>query len=137
MSLNILHLGHFVSLKKNVKNQKTGIKANSERIGDMESKQDKLFACCSRMEEMLSKITSHVVMETESIDHMFPIDNNGTIEAFMSNADGRFVKRKRELEKLIFSVWSPNISRRQFSDSLINVLFTRNYIATHRWPHIG
>ena len=76
-------------------------------------------------------------METENIDDMFPIDSMDTIDAFMSNNDGQFVKRKRELEKLIFSVWTPNISRRQFSDNLINILFTRKFIATHRWPHIG
>ena len=103
----------------------------------MEKKQDQILASCSRMEAMISKMSFHVVMETESIDDMFPIDSNDTVEAFMSNADGRFAKRKRELEKLIFSVWSPNITKRQFSDNLINVLFTRTYIATHRWPHIG
>ena len=89
------------------------------------------------MEKMLEKISFHVVMETEPIDHMFPINETATIESFISNNDGRFVKRKRELEKLIFSVWSPKITKRQFSDNLINILFSRNYIATHRWPHIG
>ena len=81
------------------------------------------------MEEMLEKISFHVIMETETIDHLFPISSNDSIEQFMSNNDGRFVKRKRELEKLIFSVWTPNITKQQFSDALINVLFTRNYIA--------
>ena len=89
------------------------------------------------METMIQKLNFHVVMETESIDHLFPIDSNSTIDAFMNNNDGRFAQRKRQLEKLIYSVWSPNISKRNFSDNLINVLFTRSYIATHRWPHIG
>ena len=89
------------------------------------------------MEAMINKIGFHVIMETESIDHLFPINSLATIDVFMSNNDGRFGKRKRELEKLIFSVWSPNILKRQFSDNLINVLFTRLFIATHRWPHIG
>ena len=89
------------------------------------------------MEATLQKISFHVVMESESIDHIFPINSLNAIEAFMSNNDGRFPKRKRELEKLIFSVWSPNITKRQFSDNLINVLFTRTFIASHRWPHVG
>ena len=89
------------------------------------------------METMIQKLNFHVVMETESIDHLFPIDSNSTIDAFMNNNDGRFAQRKRQLEKLIYSDWSPNISKRNFSDNLINVLFTRSYIATHRWPHIG
>ena len=89
------------------------------------------------MESMIEKIGFHILMDTESIDAMFPIENNDTIEEFMSNRDGRFSKRKRELEKLIFSVWTPNMTRRQFSDGLINALFSRSYIATHRWPHVG
>ena len=111
--------------------------SSSERIEDLEKKHDTLTASCARMETMLEKICFHVVMETESIDHMLPINESATIESFMSNNDGRFLKRKRELEKLVFSAWSPQISKRQFSDNLINTLFTRSYIATHRWPHIG
>ena len=130
-------LGHFVTIKKNVKNHNDGIKVNSERLAQVEKTQECILASCSRMEEMIKQISFHVVMDTETIDHLFPIDSNTAVESFMSNSDGRFVKRKRELEKLIFSVWSPNITKRQFSDNLINTLFTRNYIATHRWPHIG
>ena len=103
----------------------------------MEKNQELILESVSRMEAMLQKISFHVVMESESIDHIFPINNLKVIDEFMSNNDGRFAKRKRELEKLIFSVWSPNITKRQFSDNLINVLFTRPFKASHRWPHIG
>ena len=124
-------------MRKNVKNQNDGIKGNSARLDQVETTQTAILESCSRMEAMIQKINFHVVMETESIDNFFPIDSNTTIETFMSNNDGRFAQRNRELEKLIFSVWSPNISKRNFSDNLINVLFTHSYIATHRWPHIG
>ena len=117
-------------------NHDTG-SAHNGRLVQIEKNQEFLMEAVSRMEKTLDRISFHVAMETESIDNIFPINATEAIDQFMSNSDGRFAKRKRELEKLIFSVWSPNITKRQFSDNLINVLFTRSYIASHRWPHVG
>ena len=136
-SNNLIIAGHFTTLRRNGMNQHYGIQSNSERLSQVEKNQEKIMESQRRIESLLNKISFHVVMETESIAHLFPINSLKTIEDFMSNSDGRFLKRKRELEKLIFSVWTPNVTKRQFSDNLINVLFTQSFIAGHRWPHIG
>ena len=126
-----------MTIKRNVKENHTTLGGTNERLAQVESNQAKLMESVARMEGLLEKIAFHVVMETETLDNLFPIDSNDSIHQFMNTDDGRFNKRKRELEKLIFSVWTPDITKRQFSDGLINVLFTRRYIATHRWPHQG
>ena len=130
-------IGHLHTIKRNVKNQFHSAEATTERLARVERNQEAIIETITRMEANIEKIAFHVIMDTDSIDNLFPIDSNDSIEAFMSNRDGRFGKRKSELEKLIFSVWTPNITRRQFGDGLMNVLFSRSYIATHRWPHVG
>ena len=135
--LYFILIGYLVTIKRSVKqNHDTG-SAHHQRLAQVEKNQDIMMESIGRMEKTLENISFHVAMDTESIDHIFPINDTEAVDQFMSNGDGRFARRKRELEKLIFSVWSPNITKRQFSDSLINVLFTRSYIASHRWPHLG
>lgn len=72
--------------------------------------------------------------QIEKIDSFFPAPDNETIDKFMSNADGKFEERSNAFTSYIGGICDPTETNiRTFSDSLINLLFPRDYIKDHKW----
>ena len=87
------------------------------------------------MEDKIDRVLFSSVSELEDVSNIFPIDNDASMDRFLSQNDG-FEKRKRGFENMLFNLTSDQPSdKRQFGEAMKNLLFTRNYIHTHRWPH--
>lgn len=72
--------------------------------------------------------------KVEKIDSFFPAKDNETLLKFLSNDDGRFDARANAFTSYISGICDPTeTSIRTFSDSLMDLLFQRNYIQSHKW----
>lgn len=70
----------------------------------------------------------------EKIDKFFPASSNESIHMFLSNEDGKFEARKAAFMAYLSSVTDPTgTNLRQFTDALKDILFDREYVATHKW----
>ena len=83
----------------------------------------------------MDKVLFSSISELEDLSPIFPIDDDASMDKFLSENEG-LEKRKRGFENLLYNLTSDqNSDKRQFGESMKNLLFTRNYIHTHRWPH--
>ena len=78
----------------------------------------------------------NVAMDADGVDigEYIPFTNNAKVRQFMSNEDGNFNKRKLALYKHVFGAVDLK-SHQSFRDSICRILFDRQYVAHHRWPH--
>ena len=92
----------------------------------------------SRMEKNMERLAFNIDMDTVDISLYFPIKDNEMIHNFMSDVDGTFNEKRRQFEFLMYStVTNQKSMKRAFGESLKSTLFTREYVATHRWPTAG
>ena len=73
-------------------------------------------------------------METEELDKYLPFPDNATIYKFLSNTDGKLSERKFALIQIILTAVPTNNNMKHFADALCRAIFTRNYIASYKWP---
>ena len=78
----------------------------------------------------------NVAMDADGVDigEFLPFSSNAKIRLFMCNEDGKYAKRKLALYKHIFGAVDLK-SNQAFRDSFCRILFDRQYVAHHRWPH--
>ena len=73
-------------------------------------------------------------MKYEKIDKYFPATSTELILEFLSDDDGKFHLRRDAFEAYLSGVADPTgTNSRLFSDSLIELLFDRNYVKSHKW----
>ena len=70
----------------------------------------------------------------EIYDH-FPLKDSQALSQFMSNDDGTFKEKRTQFEFMLYNAATKHRShQRQFGESLKTILFSREYVSTHRWP---
>ena len=72
-------------------------------------------------------------LDSVPIEHYIPFPDNDTIEKFLEN-DDEIGERKFELDQVLLTVVPTKSNLKTFADALTKALFTRNYVATHKWP---
>lgn len=78
------------------------------------------------------KVRSYLEAKIPDIDEFFPVRDNKTLERFLDESDGLYPLRRSELMNRLYlcSAERKNI----FATSVLNSLFSDNYINTHAWP---
>ena len=90
----------------------------------------------TRIEEELKRMSFDIDMNRVEIYEYFPVPNNEVLEAFLSNTDGTFPEKRSQFEFLLYNTASKHKGhQRQFGEAMKNLLFTRAYVSTHRWPN--
>ena len=106
----------------------------------MEVQLTDLTSLCENISKTVSFLAKKVNRDELDITHYFPISSRERLAQFMSNADGMFEKRSAQFEDLLYATFNPldnpNLAQnsQKFSESLIALLFDRNWLATNRWP---
>lgn len=76
----------------------------------------------------------YLTTKVEKIDKYFPASSNKQIHEFLSNDDGKFEARTEALTAYLSTVSDPRGNNlRTFTDALKDLLFDREYVATHKW----
>ena len=73
--------------------------------------------------------------QSNTARRFFPIQNDDSMQRFLEN-DSTLKTRQEDFQYLLFTVITEgDITQRQFSDTLVNTLFTRDYLKRYRWPN--
>ena len=101
----------------------------------MHSNQSKMMLQLDRMEKQLNRLAFNIDMETVDIYSYFPAKNNDMLMQSMSNEDGQFDEKRKQFEYMLYTCITTQKTQKQpFGDALKNLIFSRNYVSTHRWP---
>lgn len=94
----------------------------------------KVIAQNHEMLNLLKSATCNLLKDTVDIFRYFPAKSNEQIMSFLADDDD-FEKRRRAFENHLVCVTEidPNKGQ-QFSDALINLLFSKEMIFTKKWP---
>ena len=101
----------------------------------MNGNQSKMMAQLERIEKQLNRLAFSIDMETVDIYSYFPAKDNDTLMQFMSNEDGKFDEKRKQFEYMLYTcITNQKTMKKPFGDALKNLIFSRNYVSTHRWP---
>ena len=131
-------LGSIVTIRRNVRILHDSQQVCEQRNEEMLANQTKIMDQLTRMESQMERLAFNIDMTSIDISGYFPIRNNEMIYAFLSNEDGTLEEKKKLFEYMMYtSVTTLKTMKRAFGESLKTTLFSREYIATHRWPSAG
>lgn len=99
-------------------------------------KQSKMMAMMEDMQATLLRLSSHWDMQKEiNIDDYFPINHDADVAKFLDKSDGLFPKKRLEFESFLYCNVTRNLKlKRSFEASLLSIVFSRDFIRSHRWP---
>lgn len=90
-------------------------------------------ALCDGIRTELKLLNFNSKMEkTCNLSKILPFDDQDSIMKFLDDSDGLLDTRTKSLYNEIFNIVTND--PKKFADQIINLLFTRNYIASHHWP---
>lgn len=128
--------GHTITIKRACKLLVNASKLETERDKIVIENQNKIIAILEDIRDSVLTLTSNVIMKKEiDIKDYFPIDNDAGVAKFLDKNDGLFPKKRQEFENMLFSHVTRNLKlKRSFEANLLAVIFSREFISSHRWP---
>ena len=95
-----------------------------------------MMAQLGRIESEFKRLSFDHDMNKVEIYDYFPINDDNSLREFLSNADGSFNEKRRQFEFMLYNAATKQKSQqKQFGEALKNLLFTRSYVSSHRWPN--
>lgn len=128
--------GHTINIKRASKIMVNAAKLQTERDIVAAEKQDKIISILEDVQNSLNILCSQSVMKKKiNIDNYFPIHDDRGVAKFLDKSDGLFNEKREELEHLLFCHVTKNIKlKRSFEANFLSIVFTREFISSHRWP---
>ena len=96
---------------------------------------DAVFEMVQAQRDENQKLMSQVKKKMPSIKSFFPLPDSDTLDRFLDDSDGMFEHRVSQFEDLMMLYVSDK--KGQFGTAILNALFSKEYIMTHRWPTNG
>ena len=121
-------------MRRNLRNTAENVRANGQEIKEVKSSNEHIHTRLDAISNQLQILVTERSMDGVQIEDYLPFPDNDTITKFLSNSDGNFAKRKFELDQMLHTAILTNRNVKHFADAICKTLFTRNYIATHKWP---
>lgn len=87
-----------------------------------------------KTEKRQSKLDAKQAVEGFNLRPYFPITSLTLLNDFISNSDGKFIEKKDEFFEYLNSVSNLDSDMDAFCAGLLKVLFSKDFIRTHRWP---
>lgn len=125
--------GALNSIRRNLKNNAENVRAHSQDITELKATSEQILNRLDVMNKHLQVLVAQKCMDSESIDNYLPFPDNATIFRFLQK-DDKFDERKFALEQILLTTIPSNKNQKHFADALCKALFTRSYIASHKWP---
>lgn len=133
----VLHLpGHTITIKRASKLLVNACKLQTERDKVSAENQEKIIGILEDIQSSLTRLTSNLVMKKKiDISNYFPINNDAGVAKFLDKSDGLFLEKRDEFEHLLFCHVTKNLKlKRSFEANFLSIVFTRDFISSHRWP---
>lgn len=88
------------------------------------------------LQATVQRLSSRLDMEKKiDINEYFPVTDDSNLQRFLDKTDGRFHMRREEFEHFLYcNVTKTQKLKRPFETNLLQTLFSREFISSHRWP---
>lgn len=98
--------------------------------------QKKMLDMIEGLQTSLTNLTSHLAMNKKvEIDKYFPIHDDAGVARFLDKSDGLFQEKRKEFENMLFCHVTKSIKlKRSFEANILAIVFSRDFISSHRWP---
>lgn len=114
-------------------------KQQAERDKIYHENQEKLLSLVEDLQASVLRLSSRLDMKTKvKIDDYLPIKTDSDLKRFLDKTDGEFHLRREQLEDMLYCNVTNNVkSKRPFETHFLALIFSREFIASHRWPAPG
>lgn len=100
-----------------------------------ETKLDTALSLLMEIKDELHNVSFHNRMDSVDVSLYFPLNSAEDLKKFMRREDEEWPLRKRGFYQLLYSTLTKK--KRKFGSALLRTLFTRSFIANHKWPYPG
>lgn len=87
------------------------------------------------IKEDMKQFTFHLRMETCDMSDFFPLKDHDTLNRFLDKSHEDWTMRRKGFYHLLFTTVTRN--KKKFGTALLRILFSREFIANHKWPYPG
>ena len=122
-------------MRRNAHNTCDTVRANFDKLSINEYNVTKIMDMLSDIKDDMRKFNFHMRMDTVDISDFFPLKSDADMKNFMDKSHEDWPMRRRGFHHLLFTTVTK--SKKKFSTALLHTLFTRQFIANHKWPFSG
>lgn len=94
-----------------------------------------MLAMVREIKDDMKQFTFHMRMDSVDLSEFFPLNTDDDVKRFMDRDDEEWPLRRRGFYHLLYT--TVTTQKKKFASGLLHTLFTRSYIANHRWPYPG
>lgn len=123
-------------MKRSCKLLVNASKLQTERDKAFAENQEKMLSMIQDLQSTVLRLSSNADMRKKiKIDDYFPIRVDSDMQRFLSKDDGLFDVKREEFENMLYCHVTKNVKlKRPFETKLLETLFSREYISSHKWP---
>lgn len=119
-------------MKRNLQNTNDIVRQNNEKLTCTEYCVKNIAGMLKEMKDDMKQYMFHIQMDRTDLSDFFPLENDEALERFMDKTHEDWEARKFGFYHLLFTTVTKQ--KKKFAAALLHTIFSRNFIATHRWP---
>ena len=122
------------TLRKGNRTLSDAVRSLSQKVDNGNDKQDYQTKMTTEIKTELHEMHIKNEMSLPDLSGNFPAFDNSQIIDFLSRINFDFDKKLKALVHLCKAAYVAGMTTKQFSGALAPLLFTRQYLKTHKWP---
>lgn len=110
-------------------------KANFDKLSSFEYNLKNMMQMLKEIKEDMRQYSFHMKMDCTDLSDFFPLKTDDDLKKFFDKDHEDWNLRKRGFHHLLYTTVTNQ--KKKFGTALLHTLFTREFIANHRWPFPG
>lgn len=122
-------------MRRNVFHTSDTVRSNHNKLVTNETNVKVMMDMLREIKEEMKKFYFHIKMDSIDICEFFPLKSDDDLNRFMDKTHENWEMRRKGFNHLLYCTVTK--VKRRFSTALLHLLFTRDFIANHKWPFPG
>lgn len=122
-------------MKRNTQGTYDTVRSVHDKVRRNESDTKMVIDLLREIKSDMRQFTFHMRMDSVDLSEYFPLRNDKDLDRFMNREDEEWPLRRRGFYHLLFNTVTKQKNR--FASALLHTLFSRDFIANHRWHFAG
>lgn len=133
--MNFSALGTLNHMKRNMKGTYDLNRVGNDRQKENTSLLESIYAIVRDQSSSVKQFMFHIKMSVNDISEFFPLESDAALEKFLNRSDPEWERRRNGFYHLLYNAVTNQ--KKRFAAALLHLLFTRDYVRTHKWPMSG
>ena len=122
-------------MKRNSQGTYDTVRSVHDKAQTNESNMLTVISMLKEIKSDMMQFNYHMRMDSADLSEFFPLADDNSLQKFMNRDDDQWPLRRRGFYHLLFNTVTKQ--KQKFAGALLHILFTRNFIANHRWHLSG